>query len=432
MRIAALAFGVLAGLVASFILALGGLDASELRHLDGRQMQLVTFGLFVIANLGVMGAGLVLAAPLAAAILFVVGAIGWAVAAVAMHHGPDYVMLTPPGILIVAAALSVLAFLRRRAAGADDPDYGRRQAMAAQQAAMRDMEADADGDSDDTEEEEDNKGPSGVAVGASFFGSAGTATPLHGAMAETRRDTWEPVRRKVEPPRQKPMFRDVDDEYDDEESGLSRLARGISSVLSFGLYGALAAAAVLIFLNLRPADVPKNTATKIEASVSQPKTTAPVLAAPSSATPTVVAEAPAAPTLSPTPTASEIPELTAPTPPRASAPSRSAVTAAGSDSSTVAEAPAASTPPSQEALPPGVVVAEAPLDAATPPPTEPDIAAPSSAEPQPGDDLIGEGVTGPLMPYPMPAVIAAGRPSAAARPRPATPAAPAPRADQGL
>ena len=51
MRIAALAFGVLAGLVASFILALGGLDAAELRHLDGRQMQLVTFGLFVVANL---------------------------------------------------------------------------------------------------------------------------------------------------------------------------------------------------------------------------------------------------------------------------------------------------------------------------------------------------------------------------------------------
>ena len=98
MRIAALAFGVLAGLVASFILALGGLDASELAHLDARQMQLVTFGLFVIANLGVMGAGLVLAAPLAGIILFVVGALGWLGAGLAMHHGPDYVMLTPPGI----------------------------------------------------------------------------------------------------------------------------------------------------------------------------------------------------------------------------------------------------------------------------------------------------------------------------------------------
>ena len=425
MRIAALAFGVLAGLVASFILALGGLDASELRHLDGRQMQLVTFGLFVIANLGVLGAGLVLAAPLAAAVLFVVGAIGWAVAAVAMHHGPDYVMLTPPGILILAAALSVAAILRRRAR-AQDLDHSSRQAMAAQQAAMRDAEADPDSE----DEEDDDQATSGVAVEASFFGDAGTATPLRGTMSDARRDTWEPLRRKVEPPRQKPMFREVDDDYDDEETGLSRLARGISSVLSFGLYGALAAAAVLIFLNLRTADVPRNTATKIEASVSQPKTTAPVLAPPSSA-PTAVAEAPAAPALSPTPAASEIPELTAPTPPRVTGPSAAAVTA-GSVSPAVAEAPAVAAQPDLPPLPPGVVVAEAPADQATPQPAAADAPSSSSAEPQSGDDLVGHGATGPLMPYPMPAVIAAGRPTAAVRPRPAAPAAPAPQADQGL
>jgi len=61
LRIAAVAFGVLAGLVASFILAFGGLDASELRHLDGRQMQLVTFGLFVISKLCVLCAFMLVA-----------------------------------------------------------------------------------------------------------------------------------------------------------------------------------------------------------------------------------------------------------------------------------------------------------------------------------------------------------------------------------
>jgi hypothetical protein len=426
LRIAALAFGVLAGLVASFILALGGLDASELAHLDGRQMQLVTFGLFVIANLGILGAGLVLATPLVGAILFVVGAIGWVVAALAMHHGPDYVMLTPPGILLIAAALSIVALLRRRNAD-EDETYSQRQSVAAQRAAMRD--ADTDDDTED-ENEADDDSP-GVAVGASFFGDAGTATPLRGTMADIRRENSEPVRRRVEPPRQKPVFRDIEDEYDDEESGFSRVARGVSSVLSFGLYAALAAAAVLIFWNLRPADIPKNTATKIEASAAQPKTTAPVLAPPSSSAPTMVAETPAAPTLSPTPTASAAPELVAPTPPQTNGSSRLAVPAAGSLSSTMAEAPPSTQPatsaqPSEPGpLPAGVVVAEAPIQT----PTE--TAPASSSEPQPGDDLSGEGATGPLMPYPMPAVIAAGRPTAA-RPRPAAPATPAPRADTGL
>ena len=186
MRIAALAFGVLAGLVASFILALGGLDAAELRHLDGRQMQLVTFGLFVVANLGVLGAGLVLAVPLAAAVLFVLGAIGWAFAALAMHHGPDYVMLTPPGILLVAAALSVVAFTRRRVPAVEDEDFGQRQSIAAQRAAMRDA-----GESEGDEEEDEG---AGVAVGATFFGDAGTATPLRGAMPPAAASSWRASR----------------------------------------------------------------------------------------------------------------------------------------------------------------------------------------------------------------------------------------------
>jgi len=276
-------------------------------------------------------------------------------------------------------------------------------------------------------------------VGASSFGDAETATPLRCAMppaAESRRDNWELVRRRVEPPRQKPMFRSVDDDYDDdEESGVSRVARGISSVLSFGLYGALAAAAVLIFLNLRNGDVLQNTATKIEASTSVPRTSAPVLTQPSSsAPPTVVAEAPAAPTLSPTPTASASPQLTAPTPPQLSGTARPSVATTGAASQTLAAAPTPSpTPPlpassASQALPAGVVVAEASPPVTGTAATAPEAPAASSAEP--GDDLAGSGVTGPLMPYPMPAEIAAGRPTA--KPRQATPSAPAPRADTGL
>jgi hypothetical protein len=78
-------------------------------------------------------------------------------------------------------------------------------------------------------------------------------------------------------------------------------------------------------------------------------------------------------------------------------------------------------------LPPGVVVAEGPLET---PAGETAVAA-TSSEPQPGDDLAGQGATGPLMPYPMPSVIAAGRPTAA-KPRPAAPATTTPRADTGL
>lgn len=426
MRIAALAFGVLAGLVASFILALGGLDAAELRHLDGRQMQLVAFGLFVIANLGVLGAGLVLAAPLAATILFVVGAIGWFVAAVAMHHGPDFVMLTPPGILLVAAALSIAAVIRRRPTRDRDEDFSRRESVAAQRAAMRDA-----GEEDD----EDGAGEqSGVAVGATFFGDHGTATALRGAMpppTDPRRDTWEPVRRRVEPPRQKPMFRSVEDEYDDdEESGASRVARGISSVLSFGLYAALAAAAVLIFWNLRTGDVSRNTATKIEASASLPQTSAPVVKpspSSSSSPPTVVAEAPAAPTLSPTRTASLSPELTAPSPEASIAPQ---LPAPASASSVAAALPAAPTLPPPSEAPSSVAAAEASPPSTSAESSSSEAAPASSAEPEGADDLAGSGVTGPLMPYPMPAVIAAGRPTA--KPRPAAPAAPAPRVDTGL
>jgi hypothetical protein len=400
LRIAALAFGVLAGLVASLILALGGLDAAALTGVDPRQLSLVRFGLFIIANFGVFGAGLVLAAPLAGAILLVVGALAWVVASLVLHHGPDYVMLTPPGLLLVAAALAILAFIRRPPADDDEDEFGRAQAVATQRAAM------AAATDDEAEEDEE---PGSVPVGASFFGNAGTATNLHGAMARQpeppRRgndDDWEPVRRRVEPPRTKPAFREPDDDYD-EESGFSRGARLTSSVLSFGLYGALAAAAVLVFLNLRSEGGNTASATKIEASaVASSKLPAPsssleVALAPTleaSRAPSVIQAAPAAPTLAPAPAVSSSPASSAPL---------------------VAE------------------TSEAPAPVLTPPPSSAasSEAPPAPSEPPPEDLTEGvAGPTGPLMPFAMPAQIAAGRPTYTP-PRRTAPA-PAPANDTGL
>ena len=401
MRIAALAFGILAGLVASLILALGGLDAAALTGVDPRQLSLFRFGLFIIANFGVFGAGLVLAAPLAGAILLVVGAIAWVVAALVLHHGPDYVMLTPPGLLLLAAALAVVAFVRRPAQpDEDEEEFGRAQAAATQRAAM----ADAPDEGDDSQE------AGAMAVGASFFGESGTATNMRGAMARQpeppRRndDDWTPVRRRVEPPRTKPMFRQPDDEYDDEESGFARGARVTSSILSFGLYGALAAATVLVFVNFR-SDNANPSATKIEASavisskIPAPSSSArqtrqaPTLEA--SGSPAIAQAAPAAPTLTPgSPGAAASSEL-------------SQQLAAERQAPLVAE------------------TSEAPAPVLAP------SSAPASSESPPEDLTEGvAGPSGPLMPFAMPSQIAAGRPTYTAPRRPAP--APAPANDTGL
>ena len=114
MRIAALAFGVVAGLIASLILALGGLDLGPFGDAAAnRQLQLTRFALYVIANLGVFGAGLVLAVPLGGAIVFVVGALAWGVSASMLHPGSLLVVIVPPLLLLIAAALSVVAHFSR-------------------------------------------------------------------------------------------------------------------------------------------------------------------------------------------------------------------------------------------------------------------------------------------------------------------------------
>ena len=89
---------------------------------------------------------------------------------------------------------------------------------------------------------------------------------------------WNPRKKQPPPPRAKPAFRPIEEEYeDDEPSGFSRFAMGASGVLSFGLYAALAGAAVLIFWSVGN-NVGQPAATVAEA----PAATASTPAAPSS------------------------------------------------------------------------------------------------------------------------------------------------------
>ncbi|MBN9303744.1 MAG: hypothetical protein BGO82_15345 [Devosia sp. 67-54] len=466
MRIAALAFGILAGLVASFILALGGLDASELVHFDARQAQLVAFVLFVIANLGVLGAGLVLAAPIAGASLFVLGALGWLAAAIVLRHGPDYVMLTSPALLAVAAILAGIAVFRRHRRppvrprarrdedDEDDDRYERRRAAPQRRAVpavaprrLADEVVDEPDDADEAARETDDRGS--ISVGASFFGDAGTAMPLRGAMPShadekllrglgrgDRRSgdphDWQPVRRRVEPPRQKPMFRPPEDEYEDEESGLSQFARISSGVLSFGLYATLAVAVLLVIFSLREGNG-RATATRIEASASTPSAPAPVS---SSAAPAAAAETPA---IAPALPAVELPSAP-PSPPVLARPGGLAVPAAGAAAPVIAtapsvpaelRAPAAQPQPAQQQpfAYPGVVVADGPsLDSAAEPP--PALAPDDSASTEtPADSQAAAPATTPV-PFPMPAAIAAQRVGRSAAPA-AQRSQPAPRAATG-
>jgi len=411
LRIAALAFGVLAGLVAALILALGGLDPGALAHADPRQVTAIRFGLFVVEAFGIFGAGLVIAVPLAGTILMVVGAIGWVVAAVLLHHGPDFVMLTPPALLLAAAGLAATAVIRGRARNDDADDYDR-DALDAQRAAIS---AGARPPADNEEEDEEEDGAA-VPVGASFFGEAGTATPLRGAMQpepglrglerdrDDRNDNWEPVRRRIEPPRTKSMFVSPEDEYDDEEGGFARGARIVSSILSFGLYAALAGAAVLIFLNLRVGEANHPSATKIEAPASVPK--APAL---TSSAPTVhVAEAPAAPS---TPLGLTQPGAASFTPPTANA---------ADLGPPIAPAPSVSPPGQQLPSTQRGLVAETTQPSSLPPAQPAASSAPPPAA-EPAGDLTGQGLTGPVMPFPMTVAMAAERAPA----KPVTPAAPA-------
>jgi hypothetical protein len=243
LRVAALAFGVLAGLVASLILALGGLDVSaDVAGAGDRQGQAIRFGLFVIGNLGVFGAALVLAAPLAGAVFLILAGIAWVGASLLMGHSTDLVLITPPALLLIATVFAAIAHFRRpRPVDDEAPDVEILSPTSPERGRPSDMM--------DAEDEE---------VGIPAFAAAEQKPEpaLRSAFDDDRgppqATDWNPRKRPPPPPRAKPAFRPIEEEYeDDEPSGFSRFALGVSGVLSFGLYAALAGAAVLIFWSVR-------------------------------------------------------------------------------------------------------------------------------------------------------------------------------------
>ena len=237
MRVAALAFGILAGLVASLILALGGLDVTaSVGATADRQAQAIRFGLFIIGNIGFFGAALALAAPLTAGIFLVLGAIAWVGAALLMHHSTDLVLILPPSLLLVAAIFAIIAHFRRpRPAATEDDEEPDVEIIAPDRRPADRMDGEAD-------------------VGMPAFASEQRTEQVRSAFdtEPAKNNDWNPRRRPPPPPRAKPAFRPIEDEYeDDEPSGFSRFALGLSGILSFGLYAALAGAAVLIVWTVR-------------------------------------------------------------------------------------------------------------------------------------------------------------------------------------
>jgi hypothetical protein len=254
LRVAALAFGVLAGLVASLILALGGLDvAADLGATADRQAQAIRFGLFVIGNLGIFGAALVLAAPLAGGVFLILGAVAWVGAALLMHHTTDLVLIVPPAILLVAAVFAVIAHVRRpRRAEPDEDDETESEAEIIPP--LRSERVAPPPELDDTDDEEQVGIPAFAAEQRHEPGARGSA--FDEERGRVPGVEWNPRKRQPPPPRARAPFRPVEDEYEDEPSGFSRFALGFSGVLSFGLYAALAGAAVLVFWTLRTDPTP--------------------------------------------------------------------------------------------------------------------------------------------------------------------------------
>lgn len=249
MRIAALALGILAGLLASLILALGGLDPSLFHGADPRYF---AFGLSAIASLGIFGAALVLASPLAGAVLMLLAGVTWVGAAILLRHGPDAQLIGPPALFLVGTILAVIAFLRRDSRPLPVPRL--------------ELPSSAEA------EPEPEPMTAGRMFDAEPSASAEPVPPLEPLpgfeAAEDLRASadgdWRPGKRRPPPPRQEPVFREPerDDDYE-EESGFSRFARGVSGLLSFGLYAALAGAAALIYVNIRLDQPTHNTARQV-------------------------------------------------------------------------------------------------------------------------------------------------------------------------
>ena len=402
MRVAALAFGVLAGLVASLILALGGLDVSvDIANAGERQAQAARFGLLVVGNLAIFGAALALASPLAGAIFLVLGALAWVGAALLTHHTTDFVLITPPALLLVAAIFAGIAHFRRPRAERDEPEI---EIIApTRERAQRPS---------------DMMGPDEEMGIPAFAAEApdGPSRAFNDERLSPRDDDWNPRRRPPPPPRTKPAFRPIEEEYeDDEPSGFSRFALSLSSILSFGLYAALAGAAVLVIWNMRneAADAPATAVAEISTvpSISSASSEAPIAVAEtptlapqlsrapllSSSEPPVGEQTPATAPVGSVPDASPSPPPADPTFGRVELPSAVRVPVLPADFDDDGAEPSTSLPPAPTA------VSEPSGDASVEP-----AALETPSEPEP---LLQPTVAAPgnPMPRPMPASIAAQR-----------------------
>ncbi len=242
MRIAALAFGVLAGLIASLILALGGLDVASAGPTD-RTAQAIRFFLVIVGNIGFFGGALTLAIPLAGAILLVAGALAW-VAAALLLSASNLVLITPPLLLLFAAIPAFVAHFRTPRETPPEPEIlaPLRPSRRSEEEAFDEPEVDMPSFG-----EPPRRGPTfsdAPRARASAFATPGADAP------RDHRD-WNPGKKRPVPPRARPAFRRPDVEEDDDDSPFSRFALSASSILSFGLYAALAGAALLVVWTLR-------------------------------------------------------------------------------------------------------------------------------------------------------------------------------------
>lgn len=246
MRIAALAFGVLAGLVTTLILALGGLDVASATPVD-RTAQAIRFFLAVVGNIGFFGAALTLAFPLAGAILLVAGALAW-VAAGLLLSAANLALVIPPLLLLLAAIPAFIAHFRSPRESAVEPE------ILAPLRPSRPVDDEPFDDEPAVEmpsfsEPPPRRGPT-FSDAPRARATAFTATNDDGL--RDHRD-WNPRKKRPVPPRARPTFRRHEVEEEDD-STFSRFALSASSILSFGLYAALAGAALLAIWTLRGND----------------------------------------------------------------------------------------------------------------------------------------------------------------------------------
>ena len=124
MRSAALIFGLLAGLLGCGVIAFSNLETglSAVTALGPHRELIAKFGLYLIPNIGFLGAGLALAKPRLAGLFMLLSAAAWAAAAFVAGHGAVLFAALP--FTFVAAGGLVALFARRDQPGFDTDDNG--------------------------------------------------------------------------------------------------------------------------------------------------------------------------------------------------------------------------------------------------------------------------------------------------------------------